>query len=362
MSKMLSQLLAPDNLTGIIQTNVNGVPEDILPSGFFTVTGRFSGNQGRYNKVAGTQNTATVQNYGAPARMVNKWGISTQPVTLLHAFESIAFDPADLVNLMAEDRPIQQQMGRQTVERNLANFAQRFRNLRISAVMSALATGYIYADGSGNLLPSSSGAVISVDYGVAAGHKDQIGGIIGASWATAGTDIAGDIEAIQANSIQTTGKVLKYAFYGDAVAGYLGGNTNIGALIHASPALSEQMARQSVGIPQGLLGLTWIPAGRSFFRDQTDTVRSWVDSDHVILTPEPSADWWGFLEGSYLVPRSIDLSSDAMSGLGDLQEVMGPFSFATKSVNPPGLVQYSGDTFLPVLTNPDAIYIADVVP
>lgn len=359
MSKTLQEILAVDNLIAQIQAVVNGIPENILPQGFFAVSESFSGNQGRYTKVSGTQQVATVVNYGARAAERSQWGIGEIPVTLLHTYESISFKPLDLANLLAEDSPQRQKLGRQTVSRNLANFGTLFRNLRISAVHSALATGTIYFDAAGNLLPTSGGAAFGIDFGVKAGHKNQLGGIIAADWDEATTNIPSHVEALQAAAVQATGLPLRNAFYGSGVPGYLLGNNYVGALIKASPALSEQMARGAV-IPNGLLGFNWYPATQAFFRDSAGTVRSWFGTDQITFTPEPSAEWWGFLEGGYVIPSSIEIAADALGAMSQFSEVLGPFSYATIGVNPPGITQFSGDTFLPVLTNPDAVWIADV--
>jgi hypothetical protein len=361
MTKAISQILAPDNLIGIIQTVANGIPADILPAGLFVVTERFTGNQGRYNKVAGTQQAATITNYGSPAQVVNKWGIGTIPVTLLHSFESINFDPQDLANLLAEDSPIRQAMGRQTVERNLANFGTRLRNLKISSVHSTLATGRIYFDAAGNLLPKSTGATFSLDFGVSANHRKQLAGIIGASWATATTDIPQHLEALQADALQTTGKAIRHAFYGKAVPGLLALNNYVSTL-YLNPVLSQQRAASTNPIPNGLFGLDWHPGNSAFYRDQNNDVQSWFPSDQIVFTPEPDGEWWGFLEGSYVIPNSIQLAGDGIAALSQFSEVQGDFGFASVSTNPPGVTQYGGSTFLPVLKNPDAIYIADVVP
>ena len=362
MTKAINQILAPDNLIGIFSTIVNGVPEDILPAGFNAVTERFQGNQGRYTKVAGTQTVATVTNYGSPAQTVNKWGIGTIPVTMLHSFESISFEPLDLLNLLAEDSPIRQAMGRQTVERNLANFGARQRSLVISAIYSALMSGYVYFDSAGNLLPSTTGSAFGIDYGVSAAHRNQLDGLITASWATSTTDIPGQIEGLQAIARQTSGKPLRNAFYGKAVPGYLAANQNVDALLRGSPGLAEQRARGFNSIPNGLFGMNWIPASAAFYRDANGVVQTWCASDKVVFTPEPDGEWWGVLEGSYVVPQSLQIAGTAAEALSQFREVLGPFSFAGVNINPPGVTQYSGNTFLPVLKNPDAIFIADVVP
>ncbi len=371
MPASLQDFLYYENLVGSVQQVLGGVPENLLPPAFFAVTDRVEGKTGEYTMAAGTRETARIVAYGSPARQRTMTGVKKVPVSLLHTFESLPADPTVLMQLQSEDSPTRQDMGRQTLARNLADFGTRFRNLRISAVYSALKHGAIYFDREGNLLADSAGAFQSVDFQVPDEHKNQLditggvpggGAIIGASWGTAGTDIIGDVAAIKKAALVRTGYEIVHCFYGPNIPGYILGNTAIGALIHAVPALSQAIANAPNEIPNGLLGLQWHPIQNAFFTDASGGTQSWFTGDEAVFTPEPSADWWGVMEGTYPVPTTLDVVADMLAALGSFTPVQGAFSYATISQNPPGIMHFGGDTFLPLLKNPWAVFLADVVP
>ena len=154
----LQEILASRNLIGRVVDIVNGVPEDILPAGFLTANRTTEGDRGEYLRVAGTRQTSTMSRYGAPAKHVAPVGIGSTPVKLIHTFEDFTHDPT-ILNLLIEETGtglIRQQMARETINRQLEVFGTRFRNLRVSSVISALTTGGIAFDKDGNLLPPDS--------------------------------------------------------------------------------------------------------------------------------------------------------------------------------------------------------------
>lgn len=365
MAKTIEQVLAARNLCGLIRGVVTGVPSDILPPSFLTPNKTVEGNHGTYTQVNGTRKTARIVQYGSPSQKRGLAGISEKAVTLLHTFEHQHHNPLVLQNLLSEDSEVKQTMGKQTVARQVSEFGALFKNLRISAVYSALAQGAIYFDADGNLLPTASGATVTVDYGVPAGNKAQLdvfgsGAIISASWATAGTLIGNQIRALKKAARKKTGYPIVHAFYGSSIPDYLLANTQIQALIAASPRLSEAAAAGDV--PQGLCGLQWHPVDQAFYDDANDVLQDWFGADTVVFTPEPSPDWYEFLEGTYPVPNSLTVSADASAALGNVTAQAGPFSYAVVTDDPVGIKHLAGDTFLPVMKVPGAIFISDVTP
>ena len=377
MAKAIQDFLYYENLVGSVQQVVDGVPEDILPPGFLNVTDRVEGKTGEYTMYAGTRETARIVTYDAPARARTMTGVKKVPVSLLHTFESLPANPTVLMQLQSEDSPVRQDMGRQTIARNLVDFGQRLRNLRVCAIYSIFRYGAIYFDASGNLLPNSTGAYFSLDFQIPAGNKNQLdilgeGDIIDASWATAGTDIVTHVRKIRRAARVKTGYKIQHAFYGANIPGHLLGNTDIATLIAASPTLATAIANSPSEIPQGLLGLQWHPVDDAFFvagggtdvfgGDATGTVQSWSLDDGIVFTPDPSPDWWGFAEGTYPVPTTTDIVSGMEAALSSFSQVQGAFSFAKCTHNPPGVEHFAGDTFLPLLKNPWAVFLADTVP
>jgi hypothetical protein len=63
-----------------------------------------------------------------------------------------------------------------------------------------------------------------------------------------------------------------------------------------------------------------------------------------------------------MVPRSIDVAGDALTAVNNLSIVYGKFSYGVPTHDPVGVKHYAGDTFLPLLKVPSAIFQVDVTP
>ncbi len=361
----LQQVLNPLTLVGLIQDVVRGVPSDLLPKAFVRPNRTVDGVLATYNRVEGTRQLARLVQYGGASKARGQQGISKQPVTLLHTFEHQNHDPTVLVNLLSEDSPTRQDMGRQTVARQVQEFGQLFRNLRMSCVYSVLASGAIYYDDDGYLLPGPTGAFETVDFGVPAGNQgtlDPLGTghpILNESWSDPTKDLSQQIRELKKAAIKLTGYKLAHAFYGENIPSYFYKNSVIQAAIHGSAVLAEQVAR-GIEVPAGLMNLQWHPIYEAFYSKADGTLVDWYDPDTIVFTPEPGPEWWEVIEGTYPVPASPSYAADAESAIDNLRQVAGPFSYAKVTDDPAGILHYAGDTFLPVLKVPKAVYIAKV--
>lgn len=366
MSKSIQEILYFENILATIAAVKGGVPGGILPETMFSPTKKTIGNAGSYFKVESTRRVAQAVMYGSPSKAVTMKGVSKVPVTLVHSFEHFYHDPNLVAVLKSLDDRIQQ-MGAEEVGRKAGEFAQRFVNLRRAAWYQALTEGKIYLDADGNLVHSSDLATVTIDFGIPAGNKAQLnalgaGNIITASWATAGTDIPLQIAGIQIAAAQLTGYPITNAYYGKNIPSYISKNTAMKEFLKMNPGSNQAVRRGE--IPDGFINLTWRPAYTAFFADKTDTTRSFWTDDTVVFTPaDNDAGWWNFLEGSYGIPTNIgQIYGDAMQSLNSLATVFGMFGYATVTHDPAGIKQYGGDTFLPVISVPKSIFIADVVP
>ena len=372
----LQEILASRNLIGRVVDIVNGVPEDILPAGFLTANRTTEGDRGEYLRVAGTRQTSTMSRYGAPAKHVAPVGIGSTPVKLIHTFEDFTHDPT-ILNLLIEETGtglIRQQMARETINRQLEVFGTRFRNLRVSSVISALTTGGIAFDKDGNLLPPdstthliNSGAVFSINFGVPTGNTGSLN-VFGAgnlltNWVYNATSnptpgILTQLKAVKKAGRKLTGHPITHAFYGINIPGYIAMDPVLQAIIRGSQRVAEETI--TAEIPASVGNLKWYPIDQAFFVDQNGNYQDWAGPNTIVFTPDPSTDWWEVIEGTYPVPRSIQLANDMGAVLGNLQQVAGPFSYAQVTTNPVSLQHFAGDTFLPILKNPAAVFIAEV--
>ena len=360
MSKSLESILNFKNLTGIIQNPAGGVPNLLPPQ--FTQRGRtVQGKSATWFEVAGNRQTATLVQKGSPSVRRSLKGVAERSATMLHTHEHIIHDSEVLLQLKNYDNPMVQDFGAQTIATETAQAGFYVDNLLTSSVYSILAKGAIYFDGSGNLLPTSSGAVTTVDFSVPANNQNQINGIIGTTWATSTVDVLGDIQAIKDVAMRTTGYPLAYAFYGADILGYLVKNDAVKELLKTRVDLAGGFMQGS--IPNGFMGLNWVPVQQAFYNDSSATNQTWFAGDQITFTPAPSADWWEVFQGTHAIPTSIgNIASDAMAAASNVAVVGGKFSYAKVIDDPVGIEHHYGDTVLPTLKVPGAIYIADVVP
>lgn len=355
MANQLQQLLGYVQLAGIIEAVKLGVPNP-FPKQFFNITKKTVGDSGRYSQVTGTRRTARLVQYGGPALQREQRNFATRDVKLLHSFEEQQYSPILLQQLRNYENYEQMQMGKQEVVRQTKNLAQLFQNLRISALALALANGRLGFDGSGNLLPDSSysSAVEQIDFSVNANNKNQLNGIISASWALAATDIPSQLRTLKQKSAQLTGYPLRNVFYGINVPSYLTQNDYVLDYLARNPSENaEFLASNEIG---DLFGLKWHPVYESFFEDSAGTNQNIFDANLCVFTPEVTEDWYELMEGSYTVPRSINIMTDAMQSLANFDVVHGMFSYGMIGSNPPGIKQFSGDTFLPIIKIPDVVF------
>lgn len=361
MAKSIQELLHVDNLTGLIRNPVNAVPANILPPGFTQRGRNVSGQTATWYKVEGNRETARLVNYGSPAKHRALRGISRQTATMLHTFESIKHDPFMLVNLMQYDNPEKQALGNQEISRQTDDFNQLFENLLVCSVYSALGKGAIYFDGDGNLLPSSSGAVTTVSYGVPSGNQNQLdidgnGAVLDVPWDNAAANIIDQLVDLKSRMRKLTGYEIRHAFYGSSIPGWLAVNTQLKGLFEARPDLAGQFLNGT--IPE-IAGIQFHPAYDAFYVDANGATQNWWANDAVVFTPDPSPEWWEIFNGSSLVPTNVGaIGNEASSAMP--REVFGRFSYAKQSHDPVTVEQYAGDTFLPVIKVPGAICIADV--
>jgi hypothetical protein len=290
--------------------------------------------------------------------------VSTRNVALTHHYEFIRLPLLTYQTLRQPESYERQDLGRQEIDEQITDFGARFTNSEIATIGLVVATGKNYYDANGNLLPTSSGATLTVDWGVPAGNQNQLdvlgtGAIIAASWATAGTDIASHLRTLKQQALYQHGYEPTIAIYGKSIPTYFQNNTTLNAYFQRNAVFRDKLVATNE-IPQGMLDFDWYPGWKLFYEDSAGTNQKIVADDAVIFMPPVARTWYEFQLGSYLVPRTLDIQSDRQAS--DFETVYGMFSFGQSVRNPVTADVYMGHTFGPVLKNPKVIYQADVVP
>ena len=249
------------------------------------------------------------------------------------------------------------EMGRAELARQTAEFRRRGMNTRIAAIQSVLSLGKIYKAGM-TMLPSSSGATETIDLGVPATNVGTCDGIIGVKWdQTTGVPLT-DIEQLQARQVKNGNPPLRHALYGVGVAEALINNPTIAKLIQGGSGGLDFLKGK---VPDAF-GMMWTPVGSHFFEAE-DGTQTDIFSNLCVFTPDPmEGDWYELQEGSYAIPSGANgVASDAVEMLSSLERINGMFSYARLQTDPVGIQQFAGDTFLPVLKVPSAIWSATVL-
>lgn len=356
--KHLQEILGYTTITKAIEATVNGIP-DPLPDSFSTSNSTGLGNRGRYRRYIAERRTMQLTQFGAPARVVNARDMGEVEFVTMHFFEQLPLDPF-IYGQLQSPNSYEHDGALQHLKRQVGYHARKAANTRIATKLKVLHDGVIYWDGSGNLLPTSSGAVETHSFQVNANNQSQLNGIIGASWALSNTNIPLHLRLLKKRARRLTGYKLRYAFYGENVPGYLLQNQYIQQHFVRNPGRNADFLESNeVG---DLLDYTWVPAYEAFWEDQSATNQDIWNADQVVFTPEPDEQWWDIHEGSYPKPTSIyQVAADGEAAMrNNMDWIRGMGGYGLVLHNPPTCNNYYFDTFLPLLKNPDTIFQARV--
>jgi len=360
----IEEILKAPNMQRTIEEVKSGVPNPFDPA-LFTTTSPVDGDYAEYRKVDGSRELAQRVAYGGPSKNVTHRDISEVPVKLIHTFENIRHKPAVMNNLLSDNNQ-RQLLGEQEIGRQTQEFKARYMNLRISAVASGLALGAIYFNEDGQLLSSSSGAKVTIDYGIPAGNKDQLdwdgnGDIIDGDWDTAATTIVQQMKTLKSAAVKLSGFPIETAYYGANILGYLLANTEVLNFAARVPTMAASL--QTGIIPDGFLGIPkWRAAcDHVWVDDDGSTLTTVWDDDGITFVPPVDRSWWDMFEGSIPVPNNLGaITDDGLAALANVSTARGMFNYAHVTSDPVGIKHLAGDTFLPIVKATKAIWIAIV--
>lgn len=358
----LDQILHFRNLTDMVLAVKSGIPNPLGPE-WYAVDRRVSGNMTEFFRVNGNRQLARLVEYGAPAVNLELQGVELVGNKMVHLYQSQQWPMTIMTNLTKMNELAKDAKGRQQAEFQSMLFKGRISRTRIAVALMTLFTGKIFVDKNGNILPTTTGSAYTIDALVPAANQNQLGGTIGASWATTSTDIVTQLTKLKTKAVQTTGYEIENAFYGDSIAGAIATNTTAQAYLARNPQLNGEYIKGGT-IPSGFGGIkNWIPAGSSFFADKDNVVQNILGTNSVVFTPAASTDWWGCQEGSFMIPSTLNIGmGQTAAEMQDMMvEMFGPFAYALLTHNPSGVQQFAGDTFGFTLKVPAAVWQGTVI-
>ncbi len=367
MALSLEEILGYVPLTKAIETVKAGVPK-LLPDVFYARKPEFRllGDKTRRIETQGTRKNARLVPYGAPSRQVTALPLDGRDIRLMHTEETISFSWELFMQIREFESYTVMMKLAEEARRQISNIATRQVNLLTSTAHAMLANANLWFDSNGEMLSSSSGADLTIDYGVPANNQNQLNGIIDASWALATTNIPLHLKKIRQKARFTTGYPLKYALYGQNVMSYMLRNDFLKSYLVSLGGQSLANQFLSTGeLPPNFMGFEWISMNEAFFDSESGTTTAIWDDDAITFCPDPAdSNVYGVYEGSYPVLTKFDLTGDAMGQFSNYDQKYGAYGYGYPSFPPQplGLFGVVGDTFLPALMTPAAWFFANTTP
>lgn len=365
MSYSLRQLIGYNAIMDIVTSPVGGVPTNLVIDRMMASTVPVAGDTAEWTVLANSRQTAPLNSPGNAARRIDQESISIRTEKCVTAFNEICHRQELIGALRQFDNPAAQTKASQVIDFQTQEFKRKHTNTRITSICSMLASGVIYVNVDGYILPSSSGAVRTIDFALPAQLVAGVAALPDGStfpdWDAAGSDIVKCLSQLQIRSYQLTGRPIKYAIYGSAVPGYLQKNTNLINLINANPTVQNSFAGGNIPTGFGNDQITWINGSNMFYIDSAGTARYWLAVDSVIFLPEVDRSWFRMVEGTTHVPTSFGMFDDAPAAVsGGVAAANGMFGYCKIDDNPLALIQRMGDCFLPVPVDPNCVMRCDV--
>ncbi len=359
----INDVLSYVPLTEAVQTIQGGLPR-VLPDKFWTLTEDVPGTKARLIEFNGQRQSARVSPAGSPPRPTGKLSLNDKALVLLSSSEEMEFSE-ELQNVLMnwEAYTPQQDWAMRQLAYQGEGFRTLFENLETAAVLMTLANGVIYFDGNGNLLPSSSGAKLTVDQGVPANNKGQLNSLLTGSFADHTFDIPGFLtQKFKPRAIQDTNYPSRVAIYGGNIPGYMKNNDYVGKIWDFQQEFANYYANTGQ-IKAGFLGFEWIPASEAYFVDQNAAVQTVFPADQITFLPEVTKQTWTFYRGSTKVPTQFGPLPTAEAALKAFSEITGRYRYA---YIPMGgvfkIIDVGGTKFLPRMKVPGAVYLLDTTP
>ncbi len=306
------------------------------------------------------QRPAPLNNKGGRARVLDKSGASERRGVLFNVFNVLPFG-AELIDAIREpdSQAIDRKATRET-RRQLAKFARRHSILKEVVVSKIITDGVVYYDVANGVVKEASGDgdSVEIDFGVAASHKGNLGGLVSGYISTASFGLHKLIEDIKMQAEKENVAPPTEILCHPSMKYYLRALTEFQTYVTANYQDAEQVLRgQTI---ENLFGMNWHFIGGRY-QDSAGNNIPTMDPKKLIFIPPVSEGFTQASNGKVLVPTKLDIHSDGMAALASLNEVYGEYAYATVTHNPVGLEAYAGDCYGLNYVEPNAIWQAQVL-
>lgn len=358
----MNDFLSGPRMTQIAQSmsEQRGLPQ-VLPAALLTPSSRKPSNDHvEYDSIVGSRRLARLVNRNSPSATTDKSAITKKYATCLNPKNNFTLE-SEFLEALKSDLPVTRANAVNALINWMNDQTATFQNTRGAIVSSALALGKIYSDGDGNILPTSTGAKLTVDYGIPTGNqitKDGSGSTYNiGNWSTASTDIGSAAKALRLYNLKANGYPLRTVLYGSDIPGYIRANTTMQQFLKLNPLANDALSMRNE-IPNGFLKFNWVSVDEAYFLDSTGTAQTWFPSNFLGFMPDVTPDWYEFVEGGTAIPvPGVANVTSGTDPAGDTKIVNGVYSYGTpRSYDPIQQKLVMGDCFVPVIKVPGTYY------
>jgi hypothetical protein len=346
-----------------------------MPPALYTPSGTdVVGVNVQWEAIQGVRQNATLTDPNSPSRRVDTNQRTRKQAVALGTRENIGFD-SEFIAMLQSGVPILQQRAKMLQIQKVRDFKQRAENLRVSLPHSAFALGAINVDGNGNLLPSSTGAVMTVNFSIPGTSLNGAGKLTTNStlpsttqtvgdWSLAATDIEAALRAIGDSYTYYSNYPVGTIMYGRNVPGYFANNTSMQTFMSRNQGFGGKFL-DSNEVPQGLMDYSWQPVHRAYFNDKNNAVQTWFNPKSIYIIPPVSEDWYENVECSLPIPSGIPFANsfdnlENFSGMFPLKKGYGSYCYG--SLDPISLTCVQQYYSLPLIKNPYVVWEIQCAP
>lgn len=313
---------------------------------------------------------------GADASVVAPMIIGNRQVTAPRTFERMDLDYERLNNIRTIGKGASEldRDGVTYLKQQFGHMLRRTRRFREFLIWGMLRGSVQFLVTGNDWIPVASGGNVTIDWQVAAAHKNQLNGIITVSWDNAAAEIITDLAEINAVAEADSGMPITHTWCNSSrwvkilnttQVRNMGGSAStpfdqFSTVYRTTPnyggvgtEVSGQLSEHT-GVLKGYPSLTWHITDRGLKLNGTFT--KYLGDDEVIFHPDPdmSGGWYN----GYEVLESTNQGANVPP-----TPVYGFASWMKQPVDAdvPRLHLYALDNFLPQM-NPNATFFADVTP
>lgn len=363
MANAIQEVLRAEVITGVI-SRVAASTSTLLnlfgmqPGGpAVRAVGHRHGSYDVYNNVRTVARGAAP---GQPAPRTSRNKVGNVPYVIARAHDSLFLASEEIHNLRSIGGPASQfdEAGRDYITFQARSLGQKIGNFRTSMLVGMI-RGALYGHEDGEALYwdySSSGALITVDFKLPAGNKNQLdmlgaGNIISGVWSTTSTDIPLHLLNINAAFQQLCGSQLALAICGSTVWNYVLKNQYVQAQAGTANTPFDVYQRQ-VGVgPDGvpiniftcrLRGIPWLEwlvtdEGLELGASGSESFTKHIGVNDIAFLPAPNNALFQMMEGSEPVIEYDGGPETVRTGL---------YAWTVRSAQPSGHTLYVLDNCL----------------